>query len=74
MIKYIALALLLVFAGFGLWFFAKTDPQKLDFADRMAPGSAEFAGAPITAVAYGTDDRQKLDIYAPEGDASAPKP
>ncbi len=74
MIKYILIALLVALVGSGIWFWNKSDPQKLDFADRMAPGSAEFAGAPVTAIAYGTDDRQKLDIYVPEGDASAPHP
>ena len=74
MIKYILIALLVALVGSGIWFWNKSDPQKLDFADRWAPGSAEFAGTPVTAIAYGTDDRQKLDIYAPEGDASAPHP
>lgn len=74
MIKYILVALLLVVVGSGVWFWTRTDPQKLDFADRMAPGVAEFKGAPVTAIAFGTDDRQKLDIYAPEGTASTPYP
>lgn len=74
MIKYILIALLLALAGSGLWFWTKTDPQKLDFADRMAPGAAEFAGLPVTDIAYGTDERQKLDIYAPEGSATTRHP
>lgn len=74
MIKYILVALLLVAAGSAVWFWTRTDPQKLDFADRLAPGAAEFNGAPVTAIAFGTDDRQKLDIYAPEGTASTPYP
>ena len=74
MIKYILMALLLALVGSGLWFWNKSDPQKLDFADRWAPGAAEFDGTPVTAIAYGTDARQKLDIYAPEGNASAPHP
>lgn len=74
MIKYILVALLLVAAGSAVWFWTRTDPQKLDFADRLAPGAAEFNGAPVTAIAFGTDDRQKLDIYAPQGTASTPYP
>ena len=74
MIKYILIALLLALVGSGIWFWNKSDPQKLDFADRWAPGESEHGEAPVTAIAYGTDDRQKLDIYAPEGDALAPYP
>lgn len=74
MIKYILIALLLALAGSGLWFWNKSDPQKLDFADRWAPGESEHGEAPVTDVAYGADDRQQLDIYAPEGSASAPHP
>jgi acetyl esterase/lipase len=74
MIKYILMALLLALVGSGLWLWNKSDPQKLDFADRWAPGAAEFDGTPEAAIAYGTDARQKLDIYTPEGAASAPYP
>jgi acetyl esterase/lipase len=74
MIKYILIALLVALVGSGIWFWNKSDPQKLDFADRWAPGESEHGEAPVTAIAYGTDDRQKLDIYAPEGDALAPYP
>jgi len=74
MIKYLLVLLLLALAGSGLWFWSKTDPQKLDFADRMAPGAAEFTEPPVTGIAYGIDTRQKLDIYAPEGDAPAGHP
>lgn len=66
MIKYILIALLLGLVGCGLWFWTKTDPQKLDFADRMAPGASEYSQAPITSIAYGDDARQKLDIYLPK--------
>ena len=69
MIKYIFIALLLALVGSGLWFWSKTDPQKLDFADRMAPGPAEYHKAPLTNVAYGDDARQKLDIYLPKPNA-----
>ena len=74
MIKYFLLVLLLAVVGSGLWFWSKTDPQKLDFADRMAPGAAEFTQMPVTGIAYGTDARQKLDIYTPEGNASSARP
>ena len=74
MIKYFLLVLLLAVVGSGLWFWSKTDPQKLDFADRMAPGAAEFTQMPVTGIAYGTDALQKLDIYTPEGNASSARP
>lgn len=74
MIKYILIALLLALAGSGLWFWNKSDPQKLDFADRWTPGQSEHAEAPVTDIAYGMDDRQKLDIYAPDGNGSLRHP
>jgi acetyl esterase/lipase len=70
MIKYIFIALLLALVGSGLWFWSKTDPQKLDFADRMAFGPAEHHQAPMTNIAYGDDARQKLDIYLPKPNAN----
>ena len=70
MIKYILIALILALIGFGLWFWSKTDPQKLDFADRMAPGPAEYNQAPLTRIGYGDDARQKLDIYLPKQNAA----
>ena len=66
MIKYILIAVLLALVSSGLWFWSKTDPQKLDFADRMAPGPAEHSQTPLTSIAYGDDARQKLDIYLPK--------
>ena len=74
MIKYILSALLLVLICSGFWFWSKTDPQKLDFADRIAPGAAEFTEPPVTGIAYGVDARQKLDIYAPTKKAKSPLP
>lgn len=74
MIKYLLLALLVATIAFGGWFWMKTDPQKLDFVDRIAPGAAEHNGTPIVGIAYGTDERQKLDIYVPEGKASKAYP
>lgn len=74
MIKYILIVLLLMVVGSGTWFWSKTDPQKLDFADRMAPGTAEYTQKPFTAIAYGPDARQKLDIYAPAQKAATARP
>jgi acetyl esterase/lipase len=72
MIKYILSALLLVLICSGFWFWNKTDPQKLDFADRMAPGAAEYTEPPVTGIAYGVDVRQRLVIYAPTKKAKSP--
>ncbi len=69
MIKYIVLVLVLALVGSGIWFWTKTDPQKLDFADRMALGPVEYRQAPLTSIAYGDDARQKLDIYLPKQNA-----
>jgi acetyl esterase/lipase len=74
MIKYILIVLLLMVVGSGTWFWSKTDPQKLDFADQMAPGAVEVAAQPVTDIAYGSDARQKLDIYAPTAKAETPRP
>jgi acetyl esterase/lipase len=74
MIKYILLALLVAVLAFGGWFWMKTDPQKLDFVDRVAPGAAEHSKVPTVAIAYGEDERQKLDIYVPEDKADAAYP
>jgi acetyl esterase/lipase len=67
MIKYTLLALFVVIIAFGAWFYSKTDPQKLDFADRFWAGKAEYDGAPVIGIAYGKDERQKLDVYMPTG-------
>ncbi len=69
MIKYIVFVIVLALVGSGIWFWSKTDPQKLDFADRMAPGPVEYRQAPVTSIAYGDDARQKLDIYLPKQNA-----
>lgn len=74
MIKTILLASLVAVIAFGGWFWMKTDPQKLDFADRYAPGSAEHKGKPVVGIAYGNNERQKLDVYVPEGEAKKPYP
>jgi acetyl esterase/lipase len=67
MFKYSLLALFVVAIAFGAWFYSKTDPQKLDFADRFWAGKAEYDGAPVIGIAYGKDERQKLDVYMPTG-------
>jgi acetyl esterase/lipase len=69
MTKYFLLALLVAALAFGGWFWMKTDPQKLDFVDRVKPGAAEYQGTPTVGIAYGSDARQKLDIYVPTGKA-----
>lgn len=74
MIKYLLIALSLLTLGIGGWFWMKTDPQKLDFVDRLAPGASEHRGTPTVGIAYGDDERQKLDIYVPEGRAEKPYP
>jgi acetyl esterase/lipase len=74
MIKYILLALFVVAIAFGAWFYSKTDPQKLDFADRFWAGQAEYDGAPIVGIAYGKDERQKLDVYTPTGKSGGAYP
>ncbi len=74
MIKYIVLALLVAVVAFGGWFWMKTDPQKLDFVDRVVPGKAEYNGAPTVGIAYGEDERQKLDIYVPQAKSDKPYP
>ncbi len=74
MIKYILLAVLVAAIAFGGWFWMLPDQHKLDFVDRVAPGSAEYKGTPAVGIAYGTDERQKLDIYVPTAKAGKPYP
>jgi acetyl esterase/lipase len=74
MIKYVLLTLLVAVIAFGGWFWMKTDPQKLDFVDRVALGKAEYNGTPTVGIAYGKDQRQKLDVYVPEGKSDKPYP
>jgi acetyl esterase/lipase len=71
MIKYIVFVLVLALVASGIWFWSKTDPQKLDFADRVAPGLVEYRQAPLTSIAYGDGVRQKLDIYLPKQNADS---
>ena len=74
MIKTAIFSFLFVAAAAGFWFWTKTDPQKLDFVDRIAPGSAEYKGKPIVGIGFGSDERQKLDIYVPETKREKPYP
>jgi acetyl esterase/lipase len=71
MIKYIVFVLVLALVASGIWFWSKTDPQKLDLADRVAPGLVECRQAPLTSIAYGDGARQKLDIYLPKQNADS---
>jgi acetyl esterase/lipase len=72
MLKYALIAIFMVLAGLGLWFFRLPGPNQLELADRWWPGAAEQAGAPRLGIAYGQGARQRLDIYQPEG--AGPKP
>lgn len=74
MIKAILLTLLVLIAAIGLWFWSKTDPQKLDLVDRIAPGATEYRGKATVGIAYGPDERQKLDVYIPTEVADKPYP
>ena len=74
MIKYILLTILVAAIAFGGWFWMLPDQHKLDFVDRIAPGSAEYKGTPTVGIAYGTDERQKLDVYVPTAKSSKPYP
>lgn len=74
MIKYILLALLIAAIAFGGWFWMMPDQHKLDLVDRVAPGSAEYHGTPVVGIAYGSDERQKLDIYVPTTKVGKPYP
>lgn len=74
MIKATVLTLLVLVAAIGLWFWSKTDPQKLDLVDRIAPGASEYQGKATVGIAYGPDERQKLDVYVPVDAAEKPYP
>ena len=72
MIKYIFIALLIALVGLGIWFWRLTGPQQLDFADRYYWGESETAAFAKTAIAYGNDPRQQLDVYGASGDGAKP--
>ena len=66
MSKYIFFASLALIVGFAFWFYTLTGPQKLNFADQAyLIGERQFAYAQKN-IAFGDDERQKLDIYWPE--------
>ncbi len=65
MTKYIIIALIAGLAAFGVWFARWPGPRQLNFVDMIYPGKMDAAGSVITGIAYGVDDRQKLDIYRP---------
>lgn len=66
MTKYIIIAILALIIGFALWFNGLSGPQKLNFADKAyLIGDRQFAYAQKD-IAYGDNDRQKLDVYWPE--------
>lgn len=72
MTKYILIAILALIVGFALWFSTLTGPQKLNFADKAWLGERQFAYADKN-IPYGDDEKQKLDIYWPEEQASGDK-
>lgn len=72
MTKYILIAILALIVGFALWFSTLTGPQKLNFADKAWLGERQFAYADKN-IPYGDDEKQKLDIYWPEEQASSDK-
>jgi acetyl esterase/lipase len=74
MIKYILLVLFVIAIALGAWFYSKTGPQKLDFADRIWAGEAEYDGTPLIGIPYGKDERQKLDVYVPAPNNKGPYP
>ena len=65
MLKYIIIGLVVALCAFGIWFYTLSGPQKLDFGDRWYWGSAEKAGETKLAIAFGDDERQRLDVYSP---------
>lgn len=65
MTKYIILALLALIIGFSIWLYNLSGPQQLNFADKAWLGERQFAYVQ-TDIAYGEDDKQKLDVYWPE--------
>ena len=65
MMKYIIIALLAACIFTGIWFYNLSGPQKLNFADQIWLGERQFAYTEKD-IAFGDNDRQKLDIYWPE--------
>ncbi len=66
MTKYIILVLLALIIGFAFWFNGLTGPQKLNFADKAyLIGDSQFAYTQKD-IAFGDDEKQKLDVYWPE--------
>ncbi len=66
MTKYIIIAILALIIGFILWFNGLSGPQKLNFADKAyLIGERQFAYA-HKDIAFGDDEKQKLDVYWPE--------
>ena len=65
MLKYTIFAIIAAAIGFTVWFYSWTGPQQLNFVDRWYPGSSEAASKAVTAISYGEDERQKLDVYMP---------
>ncbi len=71
MTKYILIAIVSVLAAVAIWFKMQPGPRQLELADSWYPGS-NFEGAVETAIPYGEDARQKLDIYKPAAAGTHP--
>ncbi len=65
MIKYFIFALFIAIAIFAIWFSQWTGPQKLNFADRVYWNGTHSKYTVETGIAFGTDERQKLNVYTP---------
>lgn len=73
MTKYILITVFVATLAFALWFKSWTGPQQLNFADRMYPAASEGPYAAEIGIAFGKDERQKLDIYSPQAAAQENK-
>lgn len=73
MMKYIIIAILAILVAGGIWFYNLSGPQKLNFADKAWLGERQFAYADKD-IAFGDNERQKLDIYWPEEKSETPHP
>lgn len=74
MLKIMLLFFAVIIIGLAGWFYSLPGPQKLDVADRYYWGADDKASTKTAAIAYGTDPRQKLDIYVPADSSEKPKP
>jgi acetyl esterase/lipase len=69
MTKYILITAFIAALIFAFWFKSWTGPQQLNFVDRIYPAASEGEYSAKTGIAFGEDERQKLDVYSPSGTA-----